>query len=149
MANEYNSCMYIKEFNAWNTVKQKINSRENTITIRAGEIRWVVVGVNVGSEIDGKGDSFVRPGLVIKVIGKSSALFVPLSTKIKNVPGYIPFEWKGKMVSLCMHQIRTVSQQRILGRMGKISQKRLKEFKNEIASFFDIQPICRSLTTSI
>ena len=104
--------------------------------IRAGEIRWVAFGVNVGSEIDGKGVSFTRPALIAHVIGSHLALVVPLSTSVKEIAGYIPFEWKGKTIALCVHQTRIVSQKRVLSRKGRIANSRLKKAKNEIAKFF-------------
>jgi hypothetical protein len=87
--------MYFKDFDAWNIVKKRIHGTGTQPHIRAGEIRWASIGTNVGSEIDGKGTSFTRPVLVMHVIGHALALVVPFSTKIKDVPGYFPFEYKG------------------------------------------------------
>jgi len=52
--------LYHKDFDGWHPVKKRIESEERSIFIRAGEIRWVSFGVNIGSEIDGKGVSFTR-----------------------------------------------------------------------------------------
>ena len=128
--------MYQKDFDIWHGVKKRIEGEERELYIRAGEIRWVSFGINIGSELDGKGDSFTRPGLIIHVIGHRLALIVPMSTKLKDVPGYFPFEWKGRTVALCIHQLRVVSQKRILSRKGRISHNRLKSIKDEIKRFF-------------
>ncbi len=128
--------MYIKHFDAWNEVKKRIQEEERKVYIRAGEIRWVTFGVNIGSEMDGKGVSFTRPVLVIHVIGSKLALVAPLSTKKKDVPGYIPFFWKNEESSLCIHQMRVISQKRILKRKGKISEKKLQEIKNMVKAFY-------------
>jgi len=130
--------MYFKDFEGWNLVKKRLNEENRKVYIRAGEIRWVAFGVNVGSEIDGKGISFTRPALVIHVIGSHLALIVPMSTKIKDIAGYIPFEWKGSTSALCVHQIKIVSQKRILSRKGRISNQRLKKIKLEIVKFFGL-----------
>ncbi len=130
--------MYFKDFDKWNGVKKRIHADERKVSIRAGEIRWVSCGVNVGSEIDGKGESFTRPALIAHVVGSVLALVVPLSTKTKNVAGYIPFEFQGKQISICVHQMRIISQRRILARKGRISDKRLKQVKTEIKKFFDL-----------
>lgn len=129
--------MYIKEFDKWNVVKRRINEKlkVKVISIREGEIRWISCGVNVGSEIDGKGHSFARPALILHVVGSHLALVIPMSTKIKELAGYSSFEFKGRHSALCLHQIRTVSQQRILGRMGKISDSRLTYYKRLLCSF--------------
>ena len=128
--------MYIKDFDGWNVVKKRIHSEEQAVSIRAGEIRWVSCGVNVGSEIDGKGESFTRPVLIAHVIGSVLALVIPLSTKLKDVAGYIPFEFQEKRVSLCIHQMRIISQRRVLVRLGRISGGRLATIKTEIKKFF-------------
>jgi mRNA interferase MazF len=128
--------MYIKDFDTWNEMQKHLNSEDRNVNIRAGEIRWVAFGVNIGSEIDGKGRSFTRPALIIHVIGSNLALVVPLSTKVKEIVGYVPFEFQGRTVSLCVHQSRTISQKRILSRKGRISEKKLLEIKDQIKKFF-------------
>lgn len=117
-------------------MQKHLNSDDRQVNIRAGEIRWVAFGVNIGSEIDGKGKSFTRPALVVHVVGSNLALVIPLSTKIKEMVGYLPFEFQGKTVSLCIHQSRTISQKRILSRKGRISEKKLAEIKEYLKSFF-------------
>jgi mRNA-degrading endonuclease toxin of MazEF toxin-antitoxin module len=92
----------------------------------------------VGSEIDGKGESFTRPALVLHVIGSHLALVIPMSTKVKNVAGYFPFEWKGATTALCIHQMRIVSQKRILSRKGRISDARIDAIKKEVSKFFSM-----------
>ncbi len=128
--------MYIKDFDSWNEMQKHLNSNDMNVNIRAGEVRWVAFGVNIGSEIDGKGKSFTRPALIIHVIGSNLALVVPLSTKVKEMVGYIPFEFQGKIVSLCVHQSKTISQKRILSRKGRISEKKLGEIKEQLKKFF-------------
>lgn len=128
--------MYFKDFDHWNIVKKKIHTDAQTVSIRAGEIRWIACGVNVGSEIDGKGQSFTRPALILHVVGSVLALVIPLSTKVKDVAGYLPFEFQDRQVSLCLHQSRIISKHRILERKGKISDKRLAQVKASFKKFF-------------
>ena len=128
--------MYHKNFDGWNVAKKRIESEERRVHIRAGEIRWIAFGVNVGSERDGKGVSFTRPALIVHVVGSHLALVVPMSTSVKEIAGYIPFEWQGRAIALCVHQTRIVSQKRILSRKGRIANSRLKKAKSEIIKFF-------------
>jgi len=132
--------MYSKDFDAWTTVKKRIHEEERTVNIRKGEIRWVSFGVNVGSEIDGKGVSFARPALIAHVIGSRLALVVPITSKMKDFAGYVPFAWKDKENALCIHQMRIVSQKRILHRLGRISTNRLREYARKIANFYSFPP---------
>lgn len=130
--------MYIKEFDAWNQVKKRVQKEDRKVYIRAGEVRWVSVGVNVGSEIDGKGVSYTRPALVVHVMGAHLALVIPMSTKIKERAGYFRFDFKGTESSLCIHQIKIISQKRIFSRMGKISKNKLQNIKKEISEFYSL-----------
>ncbi len=130
--------MYIKEFDSWNVVKKRLQKEKRKVFIRAGEIRWAAIGVNIGSEIDGKGVSFTRPVLVLHVIGPNLALVIPMSTKLKDIAGYIRFLYKEKNTSLCMHQMRIISQKRILKRKGRISDKKLETIKKEVQKFYNI-----------
>ena len=119
-------------------MQKHLNSEDKHVNIRAGEIRWVVLGVNIGSEINGKGKSFTRPALIVHVVGSNLALIIPLSTKVKEITGYLPFEFQGRTISLCVHQARTVSQKRILSRKGRISEKKLGEIKEQLKKFFTL-----------
>ena len=128
--------MYFKDFDAWGAVKKRVHHEDRMVNIRSGEIRWVSFGVNIGSEIDGKGISFTRPALILHVIGSHLALVAPMSTKVKEVAGYVPFLWKGTQTALCIHQIRIVSSKRVLSRKGRVSKNKLEIIKKKISVFF-------------
>lgn len=62
-----------KDFGPWMSVKSFEHNRENKQTYyKEGEVYWMSIGVNVGSEQDGKGRKFARPVLIVK--GFSSTL---------------------------------------------------------------------------
>ncbi|MCX6780578.1 MAG: type II toxin-antitoxin system PemK/MazF family toxin [Candidatus Magasanikbacteria bacterium] len=132
--------MYQKEFDNWNHVKQIADRRRISAKIRAGEIRWMIFGVNVGSEIDGKGRSFQRPGLILNVIGHDLAFIIPLTSKQKDPPRYIPFKLDGCDGSLCLHQIKVISQNRILNRIERISDARMNQIRQAIILFHHLLP---------
>jgi len=131
--------MYIKTFDDWNNTKKRIHKEKRGAHVRDGEIRWASIGINIGSEIDGKGNSSTRPVLIIGVVGSILALVVPLSTKLKKRTGYFIMDWKGDRVAFCIHQTRVISQRRILHHMGRMSQKKLSIVKNQIVAFFNLQ----------
>lgn len=76
--------------------------------------------------------------LIVDVSGSNFAFVIPLSTKIKKIAGYIPIEFKGKLVSLCVHQCKAISQKRILRRIGLMADSVLQEYKNEIKEFYKL-----------
>jgi len=128
--------MYIKAFDKWNNVKKRIQDEERKVHIRSGEIRWCTIGVNIGSEMDGKGESFSRPVLIIHTIGSKLALVIPLTSKLKSVAGYIPFTFQNKEHSLCVHQLKVISTKRLLKRKGRITRNRLEQVKKVIQEFY-------------
>ena len=129
--------MYIKSFDKWNELKKRINGDKDVSFCRAGEIRWVSVGVNIGSEMDGKGESFNRPCLIADMFSDKLALIFPMTTNTKKAAGYIPFILSdGKNVSICIHQAKTISPKRILKRIQVISDSKLKEIKSHYKKFY-------------
>lgn len=81
-------------FDEWNEVKKTLhNSTPKDIKIKIGSIYWVNVGQNVGCEIYGKGERFLRPVLVVNKIYlqnfMNAFLGVPLSSKAKNKSGFL------------------------------------------------------------
>ena len=131
--------MYWKDFESWNKTKTRIDAElQPQQFIRPGEIRWAALGVNVGSEMDGKGESFTRPVIVIHITGTHLAMVTPLSTKLKSLPGYVPFQWKDKELSICIHQTRVISQKRLLRRFGHIRDSKLKSIRKRIGIYFSL-----------
>jgi mRNA interferase MazF len=130
--------MYTKDYKKWSDLKVKLNELDKNIFIRAGEVRWVSLGVNVGAEIDGKGVDFARPCLVLHVSGKRLCTVLPITSKLKNFPGYLELEWKNKKETLCIDQIRSISHKRVFSRIGKISESKLLEIKSFTKNYYSL-----------
>lgn len=130
--------IYHKNHSQWVKVKQKLDTASNNIYVRAGEIRWVSIGVNVGSEIDGKGPSFTRPCLILHVIGGSLALVIPFTSQKKaNEQFYQYVELEHFKSYLCLSQMRVVSQKRIFQRIKKMPTEQFKQLKQTAFAFYD------------
>ena len=120
-------------------VKRKLDTSSGNIYVRAGEIRWVAIGVNVGSEIDGKGASFTRPCLVLHVISNSLALVVPFTSQKKaNKQFYHHVELEHFSSYLCLSQMRTVSQQRIFKRIKKVPAQQFIDLRTKVRAFYSL-----------
>ena len=55
-----------KDFDSWAEVKKKIHEKGFNSYFKERDVWWCRLGVNIGDEEDGKGNSFLRPVLVIK-----------------------------------------------------------------------------------
>lgn len=74
----------MKDFNNWNEKKIKIDSYKKFKHPKEREIWWCSIGVNIGTEIYGKGTRYSRPVLVINAEGGQSFVGIPLTSKIKS-----------------------------------------------------------------
>jgi len=128
--------MYKKDFYNWHKVKTRTDKKDHIVFVRRGEVRWVLLGVNIGSESDGKEKYFTRSALVLTVINSKLSLVVPMSTRIKETRGIIKLKWKKGPSALYINQIRVVSSKRILDRMGRISKDKLSTIKMEVRKFY-------------
>ena len=128
-----------KDFERWGNEKARLHETGRGSFLRAGEIRWAAIGVNVGSEIDGKGEGrYTRPVLVLDVFGKHLALVVPVSIKLHDHPGYLHITIGERTMALCVHQIRVLSQKRIFNRKSKLSNTRLQQVRNSVRIFWHL-----------
>ncbi len=129
--------IYEKAFSDWTNVKIGLDHKELAVFIRAGEIRWVAIGVNVGGKIDGKGASFTRPCLILHVIGKHLALVLPCTSKDKPQKQFFCEVSAGRFRSSgCLSQIRVVSQKRVLSRIAKLPSNGLDAVRGLVFNFY-------------
>jgi mRNA-degrading endonuclease toxin of MazEF toxin-antitoxin module len=75
-----------KDFDGWNKEKKAINDRLEGAHYQEREIRWCLLGVNVGYEQDGTGTNRARPVLILRGFSREVCLVVPLTTARKKNP---------------------------------------------------------------
>ncbi|MCK9368474.1 type II toxin-antitoxin system PemK/MazF family toxin [Candidatus Dojkabacteria bacterium] len=124
---------YLKDFENWNILKKEIDSSNNRIPFfKEGDVWWVHLGANIGSEIEGKGTKFLRPMIIIRKYSPQLFLGIPLSSKLKNIWSYIPIIINTRKESLLITQSRSISSKRLLHRFGEISEKELRKVKKQL-----------------
>ncbi len=128
---------YIKEFSEWNELKIILDSKSSDKFVVHESSVWLMsVGVNVGSEIDGKGAAFCRPVLILKKISKDVFFGVPISTKLhENIYRYTFLFLEGKSVAV-LSQLRSFDKKRCIRYIGKISEKELSNIKKRLMYIF-------------
>ena len=121
-----------KDFDEWNQFKKKIQNHHNP-TFKQREIWWCSVGINVGSEVDGKNKFFNRPVLVLRKFNSIVFYGVPLSSKIKEGnPYYLAFEFKGKVNSALISQMRLFDSRRLTHLMGKLPNPEFEAIRTAV-----------------
>lgn len=111
---------YIKDFDNWNTKAKLLDSRNFEDYFYAREIWWAALGVNIGSEQDGKNESFERPVLILKKFNKDMCLMLPFTSKVIVSDYCVTTESTGMQAQVILSQIRVISSKRLLRKVGKI-----------------------------
>ncbi|MFA5888713.1 MAG: type II toxin-antitoxin system PemK/MazF family toxin [Candidatus Paceibacterota bacterium] len=113
-----------KDFNSWNEEKKQTDKKEEPIIFYEREVWWCITGVNVGVEIDGKHELFLRPAVVIRKFNKNMALVVPTTNQDKNNKYYFLVSGEDeKSYNTCLSQIRSISSKRLFRKIGTVNEK--------------------------
>lgn len=124
-----------KDFDRWNSEKKKTHIETPRLyTVR--EIWWCRLGVNIGSEQDGRGDTFLRPAIILRGFGPDACLIVPLTTSAREHPfrifvGIVD----GHEARANLSQLRVVDTRRLVEKIGFL----------EKGIFGDLRKIAREL----
>jgi mRNA-degrading endonuclease toxin of MazEF toxin-antitoxin module len=121
-----------KDFNEWNELKKKINSR-NPIYVSERDIWFCSVGLNVGSEQSGKHELFERPVLVIKKVTANTFIGVPLTSNKKKGSWYV--EIASTNSSAIISQIKLFDTRRLARKIGVISVEEFEIIKNKLKNY--------------
>jgi mRNA interferase MazF len=120
---------YFKDFDKWDKIAKSVdqNNKNREIFFREQEIWWCSVGVNIGSEIDGKNDQFERPVLVIRKINNELIFVAPLTTKIVDNKFRINVRCANIDSQILLNQCKTISTRRLLRNIGIVKKKVFQE----------------------
>lgn len=120
----------MKKFDEWNKVKKITDNQDKKVILKEGEIRWVKIGLNIGTESLGKGKLFSRPVLIVKKISSDSFWGIPVTTKKKEGTRYLYLKKIDR--TLILNQMRVFDRKRLEDRLFIISVKDLNKIKEEI-----------------
>lgn len=126
----------MNDFDKWNVLKQELDAQESQIErfFHYREVWWCRFGKNVGFEQDGKGDTFARPVVVLRVLGKDTLLVAPLTTsKEKHFFRINVGKVADKMAKAVISQIRVIDARRLEEYMNeKITPEAMNTLKKAI-----------------
>lgn len=97
--------------------------------VKQYEVYWVGLDPTIGSEI-----SKTRPAVVISPDESNkhlkTVLIAPLTSTIRNFPMRVTVYLNEKKGQVALDQLRSVDKTRLLGLMGVLSKKEIKELKH-------------------
>ena len=127
----------IKRFLEWIGLKEKLHSKlSRPPFVSEGDIWWISLGENVGSEINGKSEIFTRPGIIYKKLSHSFYFIIPTTTKSKQGSWYVSFIHKNKEMFACLHQVRVVDYRRLFSKLGTLDGEDFKKVKLGFESLY-------------
>jgi len=118
-----------KDFDGWNKIKKITDNNINFLKIREGEIRWCKLGLNIGNETLGKGDTFHRPILILKKFSGDVFLGLPITTKEHNGDWYYKLIHENITQILILNQGRILDKKRLEEKLFEISEIELENIK--------------------
>ncbi len=125
-------------FNIWNQQKQKLDANKRRLLFKEGEIWWCSLGINVGEEVFGKGKNFTRPVVILKKLSSNTCVVLPLSTKIHLGEWYYTLEMNNSKRSVLLHQIRSISANRLYARQSGIPEEDFIKIKKSTAQLLGL-----------
>ncbi len=112
----------MKDYETWMKKKTEIEAQNRILSFQKREIWWCSLGLNIGTEVDGKNEKFERPVLILKLYNKSSLLVLPLTTKKHLDEFHLNIHVKQKVFRLKLAQARVVSSKRLLRYVDTVSE---------------------------
>lgn len=125
-----------KDFDGWNKNKKRVDAGETRLyTVR--EVWWCRLGVNVGTEQDGKGEKYVRPCIIIRSFGRDACLVAPLTTSEREHPLRVAVGLvQGNLAKANISQLRVIDTRRLLKKIAFLDKKEFEELKKRIRELF-------------
>lgn len=112
-----------KDFDAWHALKKRIHQTAFTAFVHAREVWWCSLGLNIGTEQDGKNDAFERPVLVLRKFNRESVLVAPITSQAKRSIYRVPFTHQGIEYAVIISQIRLISTRRLHRRIFRMPEE--------------------------
>lgn len=109
---------YIKDFDTWNEQTKLLNAISEEMSFRTREVWWCALGVNIGSEQDGKNEKFERPVVIVRRISKDLFIGVPLTSKISIQKDRITANIFGQQSQILLAHVKSISSKRLLRKIG-------------------------------
>ena len=125
-----------KDFDRWNTIKKKTHGKKMPPLFSEREVWWCTLGINIGSEEDGKGSGYLRPVLVVRKFNKDIFYGLPITSNKKDSKFYLIIDSGSIQGSVILSQMRLIDAKRLSHLLGKITDKELDETKKKLKALF-------------
>ena len=123
-----------KDFDRWNNHKSKLDTSGARPFYHAREIWWCAVGVNVGNELDGTGQKFDRPVLVIRPFNAETFFGVALIGHPRSGRFYFPLGTVDDREAVAnLSQARLFDTKRLIRKIGTVDERTFRGLAKALA----------------
>lgn len=126
------------EYDAWNFKKKSLAKREEKFFFKTGEIWWCSLGLNIGTESYGKGETFRRPILIIKKLSGNACIVVPLTSRPKTGTWFQGITLHREKKWVMLHQIRMIHSNRFQRRMAVLDDGDFRRVKQKLEALLEL-----------
>lgn len=127
-----------KDFQSWHNEKSSLHNDKIRPFFHEREVWFASIGLNIGFEQDGRGESFLRPVIILKKFNNEVCWGVPLTKNQKKGKYYFQFKLKDKEVSTAiLSQIRLVDSKRLQYKIGDMVENDFTEIKRKITQLLE------------
>ncbi len=121
-----------KNFDNWNIIKKETHAKQLLPLFSEREVWWCQLGVNIGSEEDGKGVNYLRPVLILRKFNKNIFYGLPITSKNKEDIFHASINSGEIQGSVILSQMRLIDAKRLSHLFSKITNKELNEIKKKL-----------------
>lgn len=122
-----------KDYIDWGIVKTSVHNEKERPFFHEREIWFCVLGENIGFEQDGRGETYLRPVVIIRKFNNQVCLVIPLTKNQKKGIHYFSFSYKERLVSTAiLSQVRLVDAKRLDYKSGFISEHDFEILKQKL-----------------
>ena len=129
-----------KDYKVWIVVKRGVNAITTRLFFHEREIWYCNLGENIGYEQDGRGESFLRPVVIVRKFNNEIFWGIPLTRAHKDLPFYYRFrihtedvvEQEDEDSSAILTQIRLIDAKRLRRHIGSISTEDFALLKKKL-----------------
>ncbi|OHA89944.1 MAG: hypothetical protein A3F53_02460 [Candidatus Zambryskibacteria bacterium RIFCSPHIGHO2_12_FULL_48_10] len=122
-----------KDFQSWHKEKSVLHEDKIRPFFHEREVWFASLGVNVGFEIDGKHEKFMRPVIVLRKFNNETLWGLPLTKNPKQGKYYFSFSLADREISTAnLSQIRLIDSKRLQYKIGDMPEKDFTEVKEKL-----------------
>lgn len=126
-----------KDFDKWNLEKKRLHSMGLRKSAHQRDVWWCALGLNLGSEEDGKGWNYLRPVLILKSFGNVVCTILPISTSNKEHWTKIDIGFINNRPSkILLNQIRSVDTRRLIRKICRLDNSKYEEIRKAVRDIF-------------